>query len=85
MSKFKVPKDDRLHPDQLHPPTHEEDPILSLSEVGRQLGKTPTTISNWIRDGLLQAVRMPSGLFGVRKSAVNKFLVGTTLPVKEIA
>lgn len=64
---------------QTDPPTHEEDPLLNVSEVGRQLGKAPATILNWIRDGLLNAVRGPSGLWSVRKSEVNKFLGGSAL------
>lgn len=69
----------RLEQDENDPPTHQEDPILTLSEVGRQLGKSFDTINRWCRDGLLQYVRMPSGLFGVRKSEVNKFLGGSAL------
>ena len=61
------------------PPTHEEDPILTLTEVARQLNKHPTTIKQWVIDGLLQAVQMPSGLYAVRKSEVNKFLGGSAL------
>lgn len=61
------------------PPTHQEDPLLSISEVGRQLGKSPQTIARWVLDGLLAAIRMPSGLMGVRKSEVNKFLGSSAL------
>jgi excisionase family DNA binding protein len=61
------------------PPTHAEDPILSASEVARQLGKVPQTILNWIKDGLLTAVRQPGGRLCVRKSEVNKFLGGSAL------
>ena len=58
------------------PPTHEEDPILSCGDVGRQLGKHRTTIWRWVTTGLLEAVRMPGnpGQVGVRKSEVNKIL-----------
>jgi excisionase family DNA binding protein len=62
-----------------NPPTHEDDPILTISEVGRQLGKSPQTIARWCRDGLLAAVRLPSSLFGIRKSEVNKFLGGSAI------
>lgn len=65
--------------DRIDPPTHVEDPVLNLSEVARQLGKHPSTIKQWIVDGLLMPVKMPSGLFGVRKSEVNKFLGGSAL------
>jgi hypothetical protein len=59
--------------------THADDPILTPSEVGRQIGKVPQTVLNWIRDGLLPAVKMPTGLWGVRKSEVNKLLAGSSL------
>jgi hypothetical protein len=61
------------------PPTHEQDPILNLTEVARQLGKHPSTIKDWCVQGLLIPVKMPSGLYGVRKSEVNKFLGGSAL------
>lgn len=64
---------------EAEPKTHQEDPILTLSEVGRQLGKSDMTIRRWVHDGLLQSIRMPSGLPGVRKSEVNKFLGGSAL------
>jgi len=57
-----------------NPPTHDEDPLLTISEVARQIGKHPSTISRWVSDGLLQAIRMPSGLPAVRKSDLNAFL-----------
>ena len=65
--------------ESINPPTHEDDPILTISEVGRQLGKSAQTIARWCKDGLLSAIRQPSGLFGVRKSEVNKFLGGSAL------
>ena len=58
------------------PLTHEDDPILSCGDVGRQLGKHRSTIWRWATSGLLEAVRMPGrpGQVGVRKSEVNKIL-----------
>lgn len=66
------------------PLTHEEDPILTLSEVGRQLGKHHTTIARWCHDGLLKALRIPGtvNIWGVRKSEVNKFLGASALDVQ---
>jgi len=66
------------------PPTHAEDPILSLAEVGRQIGKSHQTIGRWVKDGLLAAIRTPNGLVGVRKSEVNKFLGSSALDVPEV-
>lgn len=65
-------------------PTHADDPFLTLTEVARQLGKHPSTIGRWVQDGLLIAVRQPSGLFSIRKSEVNRFLGGSALK-KELA
>lgn len=61
------------------PPTHEEDPILTITEVGRQLGKSHQTVARWCQEGLLNYIRMPGGNFGVRKSEVNKFLGGSAI------
>lgn len=55
------------------------DELLTLADVGRQIGKTRATISNWVRDGLLEAVRLPSGLPAVRRSEVNKLLANSAL------
>lgn len=62
-----------------NPPTHEQDPLLSPSEVARALGKHPNTIYQWIRDGLLDAIRHPSGRVVVRRSVVNKLLTNSAL------
>ncbi len=56
------------------PLTHEEDPFLSCSEVGRQINVHRTTIWRWATTGLLEAVRMPGNRICVRKSEVNKIL-----------
>lgn len=61
------------------PPSHEEDPLLTLSEVGRQLGKSPQTVGRWCQEKLLEFVRLPSGLIAIRQSVVDKFLGGTAL------
>lgn len=61
------------------PPTHKEDPMLTLSEVARQLGKHPSTIGRWVADGLLKAVPLPGGRLAIRKSQVNQFLGGSAL------
>lgn len=70
---------ERVEPPAGNPPTYEEDPILNPNEVARQLGKHRNTILNWINDGLLVAIKGPSGLWGVRKSQINKFLGGSAL------
>lgn len=62
-----------------NPPTHEDDPFMSPSEVAKALGKHPKTIYSWIRDGLLKAQRHPTGRIVVRRSEVNKLLSGSAL------
>jgi excisionase family DNA binding protein len=59
----------------------DDDRFLNLSEVARACSKSHTTIRRWIQDGLLTAVRMPSGLYAVRRSEVNKFLGASALNV----
>lgn len=61
------------------PLTHQEDPLLGVCEIGRQLGKHHSTISDWCYQGLLKAVRMPNRTWAVRKSEVNKFLAASAL------
>ena len=56
------------------PPTHEDDPILTLTEVAERLGKHRRTAGRWITEKMLPGVRMPSGIIGVRESHVNKLL-----------
>ena len=61
-------------------PTHAEDPILSLSEIGQRLNRHRSTISRWCTDGLLTALRRPDDrILGVRRSELNKFLGGSAL------
>jgi predicted site-specific integrase-resolvase len=59
--------------------THAEDPILTINEVGRQIGKSHQTVGSWCKAGLINAWRLPSGCWAVRQSEVNKFLAGSAL------
>ena len=59
--------------------SHEDDPMLSYSEAGKLVGRTHTTIKNWVREGLLRSFRDPSGLHRVRKSELTRFYGGTAL------
>lgn len=52
---------------------HRDDPMLSMSEAGRLIGRTHTTIRRWIDDGLIDAVRDVRGLRRVRKSELIRF------------
>ena len=62
--------------------SHAEDPLMNLSEVARFCNKDPSTISRWVRDGLLRCVWSPSGLPAVRRSEVVKFYGGSALADK---
>lgn len=57
-----------------NPPTHAEDPILTIGEVAEMLGKHRNTISRWISDGIIAAGKHPSGVAGIRQSQVEKML-----------
>lgn len=61
------------------PPTHSDDPLITPEEVARRIGKTGPTVRQWIKDGLLKAIRQPSGLFMIRTSEVNKLLGASAL------
>lgn len=63
------------------PPSHDEDPLMTLSEVGQHVGKSPQTIARWIQDGLLEATRV-GPLFKIRRSVLARFLGGTALQTR---
>ena len=66
------------------PPTHDEDPIITLAEVARQTGKHVSTISRWVQSGLLEVVQWPSGLPAVRQSQVNAILGASALSPMQV-
>lgn len=72
-------KSSEIRRQPMSPPTHDEDPLLTLEEVARQIGKTGPTIGRWVNDGLLECIRLPSGLRAVRQSTVNAFLGGSAI------
>jgi predicted site-specific integrase-resolvase len=49
-----------------------EDPILSLEEAGKRIGRTRQTIAKWIDEGLIEYVTFPSGMRGIRQSVVER-------------
>jgi predicted site-specific integrase-resolvase len=53
--------------------------LLSPEVVGRQIGRSGETVRSWIRDGILAAIRLPNGLFKVRKSQVNAILSASAI------
>lgn len=48
------------------------DPVMSLAEVARRIGKSTQTISRWAKEGLLPIIRLPSGLPGVPQSSFER-------------
>jgi excisionase family DNA binding protein len=52
--------------------THSEDPLLSFSEVGQQLGVTRTAVAQWAETGRLAYCRLPGGRRRVRQSVVDR-------------
>lgn len=69
-----VSSDSGTHPRR--PPTHAEDPILTVSEAAAQLGKTTRTVYNWIQSGVLEAGRHPESkrILGIRQSQIDQCL-----------
>lgn len=60
------------HEDQ--PPTHQEDPIVSINEAGRLIGVSWHTVASYVNGGILNYIRYPGGKIGVRMSEVNEIL-----------
>ena len=52
----------------------QDDPILTLTEAATRLGKHRSTISRWIKEGVVIGGKDPSGLPGIRESQVNRIL-----------
>ena len=48
--------------------SNEYDPIITLAEAARQIGKHPSTVTRWNQQGLFASVKLPSGLPGIRQS-----------------
>ena len=61
---------------KLNPEEHKttiDDKLLSRSEVAIRTGKTPTTVSNWIRTGRLKSQKIERNVF-VKESDLNEAL-----------
>ena len=67
---------------QERPPSHQEDPLLTLSEVARYIGKSRPTIVRWCRDGLLKTERIGHKEH-IRQSVLDTFLGGTAFFLNE--
>lgn len=62
----------------------DDNPIVSLSEIGRQIGRSYMTVRNWgARDKLLKLERTSDNrVLGVRLKEINRFLSGSQIKVK---
>lgn len=58
------------------------DTVLTMSECARRAGKSPQTIRRWIFDGLIRAVKHPTGIPGVKESEFNKFYGNSALAAR---
>jgi len=50
--------------------------LLKISEVAKILNVSRHTILNWIREGKIRAIRLPSGRYRIPESEVRKILEG---------
>ena len=48
--------------------------LLSLKQVAARFQCAPSTVSYWIRNGMIRYVRMPSGVPKIRESVVEQHL-----------
>ncbi len=54
---------------------------LSTGEVARFLHVTPVAVLSWIRDGKLQAYRVPGGRHRIPRDVFRKFLADNKIPM----
>jgi excisionase family DNA binding protein len=52
----------------------EGDPLITTGQAARLLNVDPGTIRRYIRLGDLEAARLPSGVYRIRRSAVLRLL-----------
>ena len=50
------------------------DRLLTLKQVAARFQCSPSTVSYWVRRGMIRFVRMPSGIPKIRESVVEKHL-----------
>jgi excisionase family DNA binding protein len=48
--------------------------LLRTEQVAKLLNTSAATVRNWIRLGLIEAVRLPSGQYRIRREDVEKML-----------
>lgn len=58
----------------------EQDTLLTIKEVAKQLRVDDTTVTRWIKNGVLEAIELPHvnrRLYRVRQSVIDKVLQPT--------
>lgn len=52
----------------------DRDPLLTLKQAAAMFQCAPSTVGNWVQDGKIPCVRMPSGMPKIRRSVVLRAL-----------
>ncbi len=79
--KKSVQQPARMEP-RYHFTPHREDPFLNLSEAGRLIGRSHTTIRRWLDDELIECIRDERGIRRIRRSALIRFTGITAFAAK---
>lgn len=53
------------------------DHLLTVAEVAERLRVTPSTVSLWVRDGRIRAIRLPSGRLRFRATDIDQLVAAT--------
>lgn len=80
MAKAKQLESTTLAEEAKAPPTHREDPLLSLKEAAAMIGVDERTIHRWATQHgrrRIKSVRFPSGRRKIRQSVVNQIMSAT--------
>jgi excisionase family DNA binding protein len=51
----------------------DSDDLLTSKEVARMLRVSTDTVGRWVRNGQLEAIRLPSGQIRIRREDVERF------------
>ena len=65
-------------------PSHEDDPLMTMTECGAYVGKSRQTITRLCSEGWIKHMRKPGSInvWLVRKSDLLEFLSGCNQPVR---
>lgn len=51
--------------------------LITTGAVAKQLAVSAATVQRWVREGLLDAITLPSGVLRFRQSDINALIEGT--------